>query len=121
MPGVETRGALMYTDGVATRTIRPSDHGRCAGRDAREALRYVPPQGRPAAGADADIVVYDPLADHVIRAADLVANVDYNPYEGFTTRGSIQQVWLRGRLAVEHGTVLAGPDGKYILRGKNCL
>ena len=73
------------------------------------------------AGADADIVVYDPLADHVIRAADTVANVDYNPYEGFTTRGSIQQVWLRGRLAVEHGTVLAGPDGKYILRGKNCL
>ena len=59
--------------------------------------------------------------DHVIRAADTVANVDYNPYEGFTTRGSIQQVWLRGRLAVEHGTVLAGPDGKYILRGKNCL
>ena len=53
--------------------------------------------------------------------ADTVANVDYNPYEGFTTRGSIQQVWLRGRLAVEHGTVLAGPDGKYILRGKNCL
>ena len=51
----------------------------------------------------------------------MVANVDYNPYEGFTTRGSIQQVWLRGRLAVEHGTVLAGTDGKYIPRGKNCL
>ena len=80
-----------------------------------------PRKGILQAGADADIVVYDPLADHVIRAADTVANVDYNPYEGFTTRGSIQQVWLRGRLAVEHGTVLAGPDGKYILRGKNCL
>ena len=25
------------------------------------------------------------------------------------------------RLAVEHGTVLAGTDGKYIPRGKNCL
>ena len=79
------------------------------------------PTRRHRAPPDADIVVYDPLADHVIRAADMVANVDYNPYEGFTTRGSIQQVWLRGRLAVEHGTVLAGPDGKYILRGKNCL
>jgi len=47
--------------------------------------------------------------------------VDYNPYEGFTTRGSIQQVWLRGRLAVEDGFVLAGPDGKYIPRGKCSL
>jgi len=36
-------------------------------------------------GSDADIVVYDPGASHVIRAEDCVANVDYNPYEGFVT------------------------------------
>ena len=100
---------------------QPCHHVPCTGGESRQALRDVPRKGILQAGADADIVVYDPLADHVIRAADTVANVDYNPYEGFTTRGSIQQVWLRGRLAVEHGTVLAGPDGKYILRGKNCL
>lgn len=45
----------------------------------------------------------------------------YSPYEGFAIRGGIHQVWLRGRLAVEDGFVLAGPDGKYIPRGKCSL
>ena len=73
-------------------------------------------------GADADIVVYDPGASHVIRADDCVANVDYNPYEGFVTAGGIRQVWLRGHLAVEDGKVLdSEPQGKYMARGKCSL
>ena len=73
-------------------------------------------------GSDADIVVYDPKASHVLRAEDCVANVDYNPYEGFVTAGSIRQVWLRGHLAVENGSVLdQEPQGKYMARGKNSL
>ena len=51
-----------------------------------------------------------------------MANVDYNPYEGFVTAGGIRQVWLRGRLSVEDGKVLAeAPAGKYMARGKNSL
>ena len=80
-----------------------------------------PRKGIIAEGADADIVVYDPQADHVIRAEDMVGAADYNPYEGVVTRGSIRQVWLRGKLAVNEGRVLAGPDGKYIRRGKCSL
>ena len=121
LPGVETRGELIYTAGVTTRKISLATMCRVLAENPAKLYGMFPRKGILQAGADADIVVYDPLADHVIRAADMVANVDYNPYEGFTTRGSIQQVWLRGRLAVEHGTVLAGTDGKYILRGKNCL
>ena len=121
LPGVETRGELIYTAGVTTRKISLATMCRVLAENPAKLYGMFPRKGILQAGADADIVVYDPLADHVIRAADMVANVDYNPYEGFTTRGSIQQVWLRGRLAVEHGTVLAGPDGKYIPRGKNCL
>ena len=73
-------------------------------------------------GSDADIVVYDPRASHVIRADDCVANVDYNPYEGFVTAGGIRQVWLRGNLAVENGKVLdETPQGRYMARGKCSL
>ena len=46
-----------------------------------------PRKGVLRSGSDADIVVYDPGASHVIRAEDCVANVDYNPYEGFVTAG----------------------------------
>ena len=51
----------------------------------------------------------------------MVGAADYNPYEGVVTRGSVKQVWLRGKLAVNEGRVLAGPEGKYIRRGKCCL
>lgn len=48
----------------------------------------------------------------------MVGAADYNPYEGVVTKGSIRQVWLRGKPAVSSGKVLAGPDGKYLPRGK---
>ena len=71
-----------------------------------------------APGSDADIVVYDPKADHVIRAEDMVGAADYNSYEGFVTKGSIRQVWLRGKPVVSSGKVLPGSVGKYLPRGK---
>ena len=78
-----------------------------------------PRKGVLAPGSDADIVVYDPDDSHVIRAEDCIANVDYNPYEGFVTAGGIREVWLRGRKTVENGKVLdTVPAGMYLARGK---
>ena len=79
-----------------------------------------PRKGVIAPGADADIVVYDPEADHVLHASDMVSRCDYSPYEGVATRGSIAQVWLRGTLAVDHGA-LQPTEGQYIRRGKCAL
>ena len=80
-----------------------------------------PRKGVIAKGADADLVIYDPAADHELHAADMVGKAGYTPYEGFAVRGGIQQVWLRGNLVVDHGNLLAGPNGKFIPRGKNML
>ena len=76
-----------------------------------------PRKGVLTKGADADIVVYDPRADHVLHAKDMASACDYSPYEGMEIRGGIAQVYLRGGLAVNGGKVLAGTDGKYIARG----
>ena len=66
-------------------------------------------------------MVYDPRASHVIRSDDSLSRSDYNPYEGFVTSGGVTQVYLRGRLAVDQGAVIAGPDGLYLARGKSSL
>lgn len=112
LPGVETRGELIYTAGVTTRKISLATMCRVLAENPAKLYGMFPRKGILQAGADADIVVYDPLADHVIRAADTVANVDYNPYEGFTTRGSIQQVWLRAVWRWSTAPCWPGPDGK---------
>ena len=81
-----------------------------------------PRKGAIRKGSDADIVVYDPGASHIIRAEDCVGAAGYNPYEGFVTAGGIAQVYLRGRLVSELGRVLdTEPQGVYIPRGKNSL
>ena len=122
LPGVETRGELIYSYGVAPKRI--TAQRMCLALSENPARMYglFPRKGHLRPGADADIVVYDPGASHVIRADDCVANVDYNPYEGFVTAGGIRQVWLRGNLAVENGKVLGEtPQGRYMARGKCSL
>jgi len=121
VPGVETRGELLYTYGVTTRRISLAAMCKVLSENPAKLYGCYPRKGVLRPGSDADIVVYDPQADHVIRAEDMVGKAGYTPYEGFVTRGGIAQVWLRGRLAVDHGAVLDGIEGKYIIRGKNSL
>ena len=121
LPGVETRGVLLYTAGVAAGRITEADMCRVLSENVAKLYGCWPRKGVIAPGSDADIVVYDPHADSVITAAGQLQNVDYNPYEGFQTQGSIAQVYLRGTLSVDHGVVLAENRGQFIPRGKPCL
>ena len=122
LPGVETRGELIYSYGVATKRITEAQMCKALCENPARLYGLFPRKGVLQAGSDADIVVYDPGDSHVIRAADCVANVDYTPYEGFVTSGGVRQVWLRGGLAAEKGKVLdPEPRGRYMARGKCSL
>ena len=121
MPGVETRGVLMYTYGVAAGKISAERMVEVLSEAPAKLYGAFPRKGHIAVGADADIVVYDPEGTTTITAADQVANVDYAPYEGTEIAGHIAQVWLRGKLSVEDGKVLEERGGQYIPRGKCAL
>lgn len=120
MPGVETRGELLYTFGVAQKRITLPQLCRVLSENPARLYGLYPRKGVLAAGADADIVVYDPAAHHTLRAADMVSRCDYSPYEGVETAGSIRRVYLRGQLAVEQGAV-RDTAGEYLRRGKCSL
>ena len=121
LPGVETRGVLLYTAGVAAGRITKEQ--MCALLSENPARLYgaYPRKGVIAPGSDADIVVYDPEADTVITAESQHSAAGYTPYEGFRTRGSIAQVYLRGQLAAENGAPKLGPAGVYIPRKPGML
>ena len=118
---MEARGELVYSFGVATRKISLATMCRVLAENPAKLYGMFPRKGVIAAGADADLVVYDPHADHILRAEDMVSRAGYTPYEGFVTHGSISQVWLRGRLMVGNGQVIGDQIGRYIVRGKNSL
>ncbi|WP_295581042.1 dihydropyrimidinase [uncultured Oscillibacter sp.] len=122
LPGVETRGELLYSYGVAKRRIGAARMCKALSENPARLYGLFPRKGVLRPGSDADIVVYDPGRSHVIRAEDCAANVDYNPYEGFVTAGGIREVWLRGAVAVRDGAVLdQAPRGTYLARGKCSL
>lgn len=122
LPGVETRGELMWSLGVARRRLSVARMCRLLAENPAKLYGLYPRKGVLQPGSDADIVVYDPSGGHVIRAEDCESAAGYSPYEGFATDGGVRQVWLRGRLAVENGNVLeTDPRGKYMARGKCML
>ena len=121
LPGVEARGELVYSFGVTTRKISLATMCKVLSETPATLYGMFPRKGVIAPGADADIVVYDPQADHILRAEDMVSRAGYTPYEGFVTHGSVSQVWLRGKLMVENGHVIGEQEGQYIVRGKSAL
>lgn len=121
LPGVENRGELLYSYGVARRNLTLAAMCKALSENPARLYGLYPRKGVLRRGSDADIVVYDPRASHVIRGADGLSAAGYSPYEGFVTAGSVRSVYLRGRLAVSGGSVVGGPEGQYMARGKNSL
>ena len=120
LPGVEHRGVLLYTYGVAEGRIAAPDMCRVLCENPAKLYGCWPRKGVIAPGSDADIVVYDPGVEGTVTAADQVQNVDYTPYEGMETAGAVARVYLRGRLAADRGRVLE-TQGQFIRRGPCAL
>ena len=74
-------------------------------------------KGVVAAGADADLVVYDPERRHTISASTHHMNVDYSCYEGREVQGGSDVVLSRGKVIVEDGEWKgAAGDGRFLKR-----
>lgn len=119
LPGVETRGTLLYTYGVRSGKITKEQMCRFLSENPAKLYGVYPRKGAVLAGSDADIVVFDPEKESVISAASHAYHTDNNPFEGFALHGGIDKVFLRGNLAVEDGKLVKEKLGKYIYRGRN--
>ena len=119
LPGVQTRGTLLYTYGVETGKI--TRERMCALLSENPARLYgvYPRKGVIRPGSDADIVVLDPEEKSVISSKTHAYNTDNNPFEGFELHCGIDKVFLRGHLAVTGGKIAEEKLGTFIPRGKN--
>jgi len=121
LPGVEHRGTLLYTAGVAAGRISEADMCRVLSENPARLYGCFPRKGIIAPGSDADIVIYDPAAAGRITAEDLTGAAGYTPYEGLETAGTIRRVYRRGQLAVDRGQVLAEGGGVFVPRKKSAF
>ena len=119
LPGVQTRGTLLYTYGVKAGKITPEQMCSLLSENAAKLYGVYPRKGALLPGSDADIVVLDPEKESVISAKNHAYNTDNNPFEGFKLGCGIDKVFLRGHLAVENGELKQEKLGGFIRREKN--
>lgn len=94
-PGIETLLSVVYSQGVPTGRLSLSRLVDVLSTTPAR-LFGLPSKGAIEVGRDADLVLFDPAAQRVIRQADLHHTSDYTPYEGMEVRGAVHSVLLRG-------------------------
>ena len=116
-PGIETRLPLMYHFGVNEGRLSLEQFVNLTSTAAARLYGLYPRKGTIAPGADADLVLFDPLREMTIAAASLHQNCDYTPYEGFHVRGWPKTVISRGQVIVRDAQFVAAPGrGNYLAR-----
>ncbi len=110
-PGVETRMSLVYDGGVAQQRLSLNRFVEITATAPAKLFGMFPKKGTIAVGSDADIVLFDPNGSTYWSAKTAHMRVDYNPYEGRTTVGSVRMVLSRGEVIVDADTFY-GRDGR---------
>lgn len=118
MPGVETRGTLLYTYGVREGRISLEQMCRFLSENPAKLYGMYPEKGCIAPGSTADLVVMDPEKEAVITASTQHYAMDYAPFEGTKIKGCIDKVYLHGTLVVDKGAVQIEKAGRYVPRKK---
>ena len=103
LPGVEDRVDLLHDGGVVAGRISPERWVEVISTAPARMFGLFPRKGTIAVGSDADLVIYDPTAEHVISAKTHHMAVDYSCYEGRTVRGRSDVVLSRGSVVVRDG------------------
>jgi dihydropyrimidinase len=117
MGSVEHRMDLLHQGVVAGRLSLERWVETCSVTPARMFGLY-PRKGAVTPGSDADIVIYDPAAQHTLSVATHHMNIDYSAWEGMTVTGKANTVISRGQVIVD-GDQYTGRKGhgKFQKRG----
>lgn len=111
IPGVETRMALLWSEGVLAGRITPQSFVALTATNAAKLYGMYPRKGTIAVGADADLVIWEEGQRFQLTNERLHHNVDYTPYEGMTLSAWPAMTLSRGEI-VWDGTSPRGAPGR---------
>lgn len=108
LPTIETRGAVLFSEGVAKNRITPSKFVALTSTNQAKLMGMYPKKGVIGIGSDADIVVIDPDASRTLTAAKAHMQTDFSPYEGMSLTGAVINTIVRGNFVVRDGEFVKG-------------
>ncbi len=93
---------MLYTYGVVEGRISLEQMVHLLAKNPAE-IFGLSSKGSIRIGAGADLVIWDPASENVVRAENLHGNGDWSPYEGMSISGSLDYTILGGHTLVENG------------------
>jgi dihydropyrimidinase len=115
--GIETRGMIAYTEGVATGRMTLRQFVDAFSTRPAKVLGLHPQKGAIAVGSDADLVLWDPEVRKQISIEDLHHDGDYSIWEGWDCVGWPVLTMVRGRVVVDRGELVGTADhGRWLPR-----
>ena len=112
----------MYSEGVAKGRITLPQLVKYLCTEPAKLFGLYPKKGAIIPGADADLVIMDPDAKHILTIDDMHGANDYTCYEGLKLTGKIEKVFARGNLIAEDNKFLGNKgSGRYLKRGTSSL
>ena len=121
VPGVGDRLPILWTTGVGSGRISPNQFVALTSTNPAKIFGLYPQKGALLAGADADIVLWDPGRTIDYGVAYAQHRTDYNLYEGWELTGFPDKVFLRGKMIVDKKVWRGEPGMGRFLRRKPFL
>jgi dihydropyrimidinase len=117
LPGVEDRLPVIWTKGVGSGKLTPSQFVDLTSTNPAKIFGLYPRKGALLPGSDADIVIWDPKMRVKYGIAHSHQRTDYNLYEGWDLKGYPEKVFLRGEMIVDGEKWLGKKgEGKFLKR-----
>ena len=114
--GVEERLAVLWHEGVNSGRLTANEFVAVTSTNAARIFNLYPRKGLVAAGADADLVVWDPSASKTLSVKTQKSKVDYNIFEGRTVQGSPAATISQGKVVYAKGELRTVPGAGHYLK-----
>lgn len=115
MPGLQTLLQVMLKL-VDEGLITHADVVRMCARNPAERFGLGRRKGRIATGYDADLLIVDPRLSSSISDAEQVSRAAYTPFDGWSVKARLTNVFLRGREIVRDQVLIGSGQGKVVRR-----
>ena len=111
LPGLETLLPLLMSAGVLQRGLSLERFALLTATNPAKWANLYPQKGALRVGSDADIVIFDPRASHMVKAFESYSVAQHSVYEGWELRGKIVRTISRGETVFD-GSSVTGQAGR---------
>lgn len=113
LPGLDTTGSMLF-DAAIRGILSFEDVVRVYAETPARRYGLFPRKGHLGAGADADVILFDPTGTRTLDDSEIISKAGWTPYAGRTVRGRVLGTWQRGVRIAGDGMLLEGQHGRFV-------